>query len=178
MGLDSVEIVMAWEEAFGIRIPDADACNLITPRQAIDYVCASLSAEPDAEVCLSMKTFHRIRKAIREVTDSSIKDIRPHSRLSDLFPRLDRDAKWQAFKVKAEMMGVRNPWTFSSLLGGPRTVEDLVVDALHHMIAAMKPDHKWTRSKVREVIREVVRDQLGVKRFSDHDEFVRDLGID
>jgi hypothetical protein len=46
------------------------------------------------------------------------------------------------------------------------------------MIAAMKPVHIWTRSEVREAVREAVREQIGVKRFSDHDEFVKDLGID
>jgi acyl carrier protein len=178
MGLDSVEIVMSWEEVFGIRIPDAAACNLITPRQAIDYICASLPAEKDTEVCLSMKIFYRIRKALHEVTGLCVKEIRPHSMLSDLFPRGDRNAKWHTFRRKANIIGTRNPWTLSSLLGGPKTVEDLVFDALRNMIAAMKPVHSWTRSEVREVVREAVREQIGVKRFSDHDEFVKDLGID
>ncbi len=38
MGLDSVELVMAFEEAFGIRIPDADAQQMLTPRAVIDFV--------------------------------------------------------------------------------------------------------------------------------------------
>src|SRR5690348_13555069 len=121
MGLDSVEIVMGWEEAFGIQIPDADACKLITPRQAIDYICAKLPATPGDEECLSMTVFYQIRKALHEVTGSRLKDIQPQSKLSDLFPREDRDTKWLAFKVKTEMMGPRNRWTASCLLGGPKT---------------------------------------------------------
>lgn len=38
MGLDSVEMIMAWEDAFGIEIPDSVAERLRTPSDAIDYI--------------------------------------------------------------------------------------------------------------------------------------------
>jgi acyl carrier protein len=41
MGLDSVELVMAFEESFGIEIADAEAEKLITPRD----VCALVMAK-------------------------------------------------------------------------------------------------------------------------------------
>ena len=37
---------------------------------------------------------------------------------------------------------------------------------------------KWTHDEVRQVIRKIISEQLGVKSFTDTDEFVRDLGID
>lgn len=37
---------------------------------------------------------------------------------------------------------------------------------------------RWTHEDVREVVRQVIRDQLGIETFLDSDEFVRDLGID
>ena len=36
--LDIVELVMAFEEAFGIDIPDEDAEKITTVKQAIDYI--------------------------------------------------------------------------------------------------------------------------------------------
>ncbi|NWG12105.1 MAG: acyl carrier protein [Acidobacteria bacterium] len=36
--LDTIELVMAFEEAFGIEIPDEDAEKIRTVRNAIDYI--------------------------------------------------------------------------------------------------------------------------------------------
>ena len=38
--LDTVELVMALEEEFGVEIPDEDAEKITTVQQAIDYVKA------------------------------------------------------------------------------------------------------------------------------------------
>ena len=40
--LDTVELVMALEEEFGVEIPDEDAEKITTVQQAIDYVNAHL----------------------------------------------------------------------------------------------------------------------------------------
>jgi acyl carrier protein len=41
MGLDTVELVMAWEEEFGVPIPDAAAATMATPRDVIDWLVAA-----------------------------------------------------------------------------------------------------------------------------------------
>jgi acyl carrier protein len=41
--LDQIELVMAFEEAFGIEIPDEDAENIKTVQNAIEYVQAHLN---------------------------------------------------------------------------------------------------------------------------------------
>ena len=40
--LDTVELVMAFEEKFNIEIPDEEAEKITTVQQAIDYVTANL----------------------------------------------------------------------------------------------------------------------------------------
>ena len=42
--LDTVELVMAFEEAFGIEIPDEDADKLQTVGSAIDYLNSKIDA--------------------------------------------------------------------------------------------------------------------------------------
>ena len=37
---------------------------------------------------------------------------------------------------------------------------------------------RWTHDEVRQIVRQIISEQLGVKNFNDTDEFVRDLGID
>jgi acyl carrier protein len=41
MGLDTVELVMAFEARFGLDIPDTVAAELVTPRDVIDYLMAN-----------------------------------------------------------------------------------------------------------------------------------------
>lgn len=36
--LDTVELVMAFEEEFGIEIPDEEAEKILTVQQAVDYI--------------------------------------------------------------------------------------------------------------------------------------------
>jgi len=45
MGLDTVELVMAFEEKFGISIPNEVAAELTTPRKVTDYVMITGNAK-------------------------------------------------------------------------------------------------------------------------------------
>lgn len=38
--LDQVELVMAFEEAFGVEIPDADAEKIVTVADAVNFIIA------------------------------------------------------------------------------------------------------------------------------------------
>ena len=41
--LDTVELIMQFEEEFGIEIPDDNAENLLSVKQAVDYITEKLS---------------------------------------------------------------------------------------------------------------------------------------
>jgi len=49
MGLDTVELVMRFEEDLGIAIPDDVAAALETPRHVIDHAAGRLDGREDAE---------------------------------------------------------------------------------------------------------------------------------
>lgn len=46
--LDSIEIVMALEEAFSIEIPDEDAEKLLTVKDVVDYIKKKTGDSPKA----------------------------------------------------------------------------------------------------------------------------------
>lgn len=63
MGLDAVEIVMAVEDAFDIRIENSEAEIIRTPRQLIDLVWSKV-AHADSATCLSHRAFNRLRELL------------------------------------------------------------------------------------------------------------------
>lgn len=89
MGLESVELVMAWEEEFGISIADEEAASLLTPRMAIDLIASKI-----------------------------------------------------------------------------------------HQGSSAKFDRSTTQDEIRGILMQIIKEQLGVRDFSDDDEFIRDLGVD
>jgi len=98
MGLDMIEIVMGWEEIFGVSISDEEVTIVRTPRMAIDLigkklgVCGSIQSG-----CLTSRAFHRIRHAIETAAGTNRNCIRPKSRIRDLV-RKDRRRTWAAVR--------------------------------------------------------------------------------
>ena len=98
MGLDSVELVLAVEEEFGIAIDDADAANLTTPRLLADYVFARLgNAEAAGGRCLSQAGFYRLRAVLIERFGAHRGEVRPDSSIRD-FLRGDIRTQWRELK--------------------------------------------------------------------------------
>ena len=88
MGLDGVELVMAWEEAFGITIADEEAVKIRTPRMTIDLIHAKLGGllRGDAR-CLTQRCFYLLRRHFLPLTTMPRKSITPKARLVDLVPK-------------------------------------------------------------------------------------------
>ena len=45
ISLDSVELIMAYEDDFGIQIPEEDAAKLVTVQDAVDYIKGKISLD-------------------------------------------------------------------------------------------------------------------------------------
>jgi acyl carrier protein len=101
MGLDSVELVMAVEEAFDITIADAEAEKIVTVRDMIDCVYARV-ALTDTKVCRTQRAFHRLRRASQDVLGARRSDVRPTTQWESLVPRERRRALWQTMRASVE----------------------------------------------------------------------------
>lgn len=92
MGLDSVELVIAFEEAFGFAIEDAVAEKMRTPRDVIDFV-EKYRGEGTKKLCLTRRAFHRIRERLMTVGIAR-SAVRPDVALAQLFPETTRRSLW------------------------------------------------------------------------------------
>ncbi len=91
MGLDSVELVMTFEEDFNVDIPDAVAGSMMTPRHVIDFLFQKRGV--GSGPCLSQRAFHRLRRALMRLGHER-QALRPETRLGDLFPPQLRIVAW------------------------------------------------------------------------------------
>jgi hypothetical protein len=66
MGLDSVELLMAFEDYFGIRIPDDEAANILTVQNMVDSVAKHLNIE-SIDSPLKEKISDKLNVALAEV---------------------------------------------------------------------------------------------------------------
>ena len=92
MGLDSVELVIAFEEAFGVAIEDAIAEKMRTPGDVIDFV-ERHRGTGTKKLCLTRRAFHRIRERLMAVGVPR-PAIRPDAALEQFFPEGTRHALW------------------------------------------------------------------------------------
>jgi hypothetical protein len=178
MGLDSVELVMGFEAAFGIVIPDAIATGMITPRHTIDYVALSLGTSPVAR-CLTQQVFHRLRCGLRSVLAKDV-TLRSTTALDEIASKRDWPRIWSRIR---EIAGDPNwpervPWK-GWLIEGPETFRELTV---YVAMLLPPPDlirgESWTRERIELVVRRVVWDTIRVQGFKLDDQYVRDMGVD
>jgi len=174
MGLDAVEIVMGWEESFGIQVSNEEAEKLRTPKQSIDLIATKLHVDEGARfACPSARAFYRLRRAIRASSVLKRNDITPKAPVRELIPS-NRGTVWDAIRIASGFSELPSPGWFSR----HRTVGDFAKWAVLHSAHKLKSaDEPWTYAEIRGVVRGVVEDVTGAKDFYDDADFVRDIGI-
>ena len=179
MGLDTVEIVMAWEEVLGVTLTDAECEPLRTPRAAIDLIAAKLNATDERRgSCLTLRAFNQLRYGLVSGAAVRRSDVTPDAKLRDLLPRPQRQPRWQAAQVASGLPALpRLGWGFGVFLS-PTTVADVVRWIVCSFPKSLKPGNEpWTRNEIRTVVRTVITEQSGAKDFSDDDDFIYDIGL-
>jgi acyl carrier protein len=118
MGLDLVELVIRFEEAFGIDIPDKVAADLTTPRKVNEYIFSQLT-ESCERTCLTQQAFYFLRAKFVTPLNISRSDFKPDTRLEDLVPLDRRRRVWADMQSELGPSAIpdlaRPLWLFSLL---------------------------------------------------------------
>lgn len=179
MGLDSVEIVMRTEEAFGIEIPDAVAQEILTPGALVAYLAATVPCTPTA-ACHSQQLFYKLRRGFRHQLRALTPAFDLDTPLNAILHKDRWPLAWEAVRadVGAADWPTTIPWP-GLLSNGPRTIRELI----WHITASLpRPDvasgEPWTRLHIEAEVRRIVGDVVGTNNYSLKDRFVEDIGID
>ena len=118
MGLEAVELVIRFEEAFGIGIPDQVAAELTTPGKVTDYIFTQLTAS-EQSACLSQQAFYFLRKRFADALQIQHKLFSPSTRLETLIPLQQRRKVWAGIKSEIGTSALpdlaRPTWLFFTL---------------------------------------------------------------
>jgi hypothetical protein len=177
MGLDSVEFVMAVEEAFQIAIPDDEAERMVTPRHVVEYVVARLGGAQQ-QLCLEQRAFYRLRRAAVRVFGVARSAVQVGTNWEEILATRQRRHNW---KLLQHATGV-TPWPSLTWLGNYRasliTVGGTARYLASHAPAALQGDSGWSRRQVEEAIRRLMAEHLAIREFEWDDHFVKDLEVD
>jgi acyl carrier protein len=89
MGLDSVELIVKAEKAFGIVIPDQEAEKIITVADFHNTVWRYVQSRQSVR-CKSQHVYYKLRHALIYKFGVNKSDIEPNASLNDIFPQTNR----------------------------------------------------------------------------------------
>jgi acyl carrier protein len=177
MGLDSVEFLIAIEDAFGIFIPEADAVSLATPGILVDYLENRLTK--GSAGCLEQRAFYRLRKGGVQVLNCPRNSIRPATSWHDLLDERHGARQWALI---GKVSGL-SPWPKYRPLFGRGAVTQSLSDTARAVAATspqslMYDDEGWSRASIEVTVRHIMAEELGIEDFQLTDRFAQDLGVD
>jgi hypothetical protein len=183
MGLDAVELVMAYEEAFGIEIPDREASEMRTPRDVIEFVQARLPVLATAD-CMRQRAFYLLRRKAVEVLGVKRKDFQPDTLLTALLPRERRAEEWDAFRAAvgakcwpALQKTFIRVWAWPGPPAGHETIRDLAEFIVAQEPQLLTNDVAWTRERIACVVRDLTLAYVSPDCYREDGAYVRDMGL-
>jgi hypothetical protein len=94
MGLDAVELVIRFEDSFGICISDQVAERLTTPREVTEYIMTQVPVG-GSPACLSQQAFYFLRRGFRKRLQLPRNAFRPGVLVEDLVPNRRGRLVWE-----------------------------------------------------------------------------------
>ena len=128
MGLDSVELLLEVEKAFGINIPDQEAEQIITVGDFHNAVWTHLGGK-HSDKCNSQALFYKLRKSFVESFKFPKEHINLNTSLNDIFPNANRRQVYLNFanslNLEFPSLVLPAPWSvvlntigFLTIIGG------------------------------------------------------------
>lgn len=106
MGLDGIELVLEFEDRFGIRIPDEAAGRCVTVGDCYALVTRLLlEKQLPTNRCATAHAFYRLRNTLMIETGMSRASLRPAVALEQVLPRGKRRMRWQRIQTLLQVRG-------------------------------------------------------------------------
>lgn len=175
MGLDTVELVMAWEQTFSIEMDETNVVQMRTTSEVIDFIYGKVkSPGKEDNGSLTIRAFSRLRKGLRET--GYTKKIVLNTKVARF---LDGSCKRDQINQVLISSGFEplGRLPFGIQIVGGRIVDLLTSVVISDHKTLRKPNLGWSRLQIREVVRAVMQLQLDLRGFSDHADIVEDLGV-
>lgn len=173
MGLDTVELVLEFEEEFEIAIPDAMACEMIDIGKTVTGIVKLLAEkERPLVACSTAHAFYRLRQNSMARFDTPRSMVRLDVPIGMLVPP-SRDREW---KQIAQSSGLRCGRTNRKFPNPKLTLRQVIKDRAKG--GWQRADGSIDETAVFQRVREIVSEQLGVsvyKLFADT-RYIDDLG--
>jgi hypothetical protein len=171
MGLDSVALVLRFEDTFGIKIPDADAEKMQRVKDVTDYVFARVE-HTTQNTCMTQQAFYFLRRSFAKSLQTSRESFHSQAKLDSILPKGDRKATLERLKNET---GIDIPLKKSWFLRNVESVTDLARHITLNQPTLFKK--AWTRKQVATLVRDITIDETGVGDVKPKSRFVDDLGI-
>lgn len=197
MGLDSVELLMSFEDKFGVQVPDDEAENIATVEQMVDSIFEKIKIKPN-DKCLSQIIFYRIRRAFEEF--GNLKSIiTPETKMSDLLNPTDLESDWNVLEQRIglkipELVDLDKNKTLNKevrffgfkVFDRKEPVAENTIRKFTDWIISMNSDELISIEKIsskyeiERIICAIIEDKIGVplSEIELHHSFTSDLGID
>ncbi len=124
MGLDSVELVMAVEEKFGISISDEEACSILTVGEMHRCIMNKVDMS-DKSSCLTQRAFHLLRRNVVRQFGISRRSFMPNTDLDSVIPQAGRRKQW--LTLQRSVGAVRWPALCLTKIAGIALITSLLV---------------------------------------------------
>ena len=183
MGLDSVELVMAIEDEFGLDIPDYAAARMYTVGDVYEYLKQKLDSE-EPVACMTQRVFYKLRKALIENYGLKRSAILLDTKLSDIMPLKEIEAGWPFLDMFIELRTPTFQTANQKVLGFKLIKETLtmreLVDSLIALNSRTLAPRKESNEEIWDRLVKVFMQQLSVSidEIKPEASITQDLGCD